>query len=316
MNIIPQLLIFINVLINSNGFRITKFPKKDYQKLMTMFTELEKGNIVIFPALIRAFCKGLWTLIIDDTTNPKYGLTHVTRKMKILTNGGYHLGFKILLFLCVTEEGCRIPIGFALWMKESPSMNDLALEGFSKIRNFYKKHLNPKEVLADGAFNVDKIIKRLKNYGWKFIMRARSDRKLDNHSVMNQIKTTYGSQIGCLRNGLKVKIFKRKNRLFMTNYLSWSTKEIAERYKLRWSIEEVFRAVKGCLRLNGCQQHTIKAQALYIFGCFITFSLMERLKDLPDLLLKVKSVYEVHKKVLFEDLKIDKVLFLRVLPSI
>ena len=206
---------------------------------MTMFSKLEKGNIVIFPALIRAFCKGAWSLIIDDTTNPKYGLTHVTRKMKILTNGGYSKGFKILLFLCVSEEGYRIPIGFALWMKNSPSMNDLALEGLSKIRNFYIKHLKPQEILADGAFNVDKIIKRLKNYGWKFVMRSRADRKLDNRRVMDQIQTTYGSYVGLLGNGVKVKIFKRKDRLFMSNYLSWNNKEIADRYKLRWAIEEV-----------------------------------------------------------------------------
>lgn len=313
---IPQILTFINILISKNGFRITKFPKKDYQKLMTIFSELQDGNVVIFPALIRAFCKGMWTLIIDDTTNPKYGLTHATRKMKILTNGGYSKGFKILLFLCVSEKGHRIPIGFSLWMQNSPSMNDLALEGLSKIRNFYKKHLKPKEVLADGAFNVDKIIKRLKNYGWKFIMRARINRNLDNRRVTDQIKTTYGSCIGLLKNGVKVKIFKRKERLYMSNYLFWSNKEIADRYKLRWTIEVVFRAVKGCLKLNGCQQHTVMAQAIYVYGCFVTFSLMERLKDLPDLCLKNRTVYEIHEKVLFGDLKIDKALFLRVLPAI
>lgn len=313
---IPQFLIFINILISSNGFRVTKFPKKDYQKLLTMFSELQKGNVVIFPSLIRRFCRGLWKLILDDTTNPMYGLTHVTRKMKILTNNGYSKGFKILLFLCVTEESHRIPIGFALWMKDSPSMNDLALEGFSKIRNFYKKHLNPEYVLADGAFCVDKIVKHLKNYGWKFVMRTRSDRNLDNQRVTDQIKTTYGSLIGHLRNGEKVKIFKRKDRLYMSNCLSWTNKEITDRYKLRWLIEEVFRAVKSCLKLNVCQQHTVVAKALYIFGCFVTFALLERLKDLPDLFLKTRSVYEVHKKVLFGDLKIDEALFLRVLPAI
>lgn len=312
---IAQLLLFINILVTANGFRIKKFPKKDYQKLMTMISSAESQGVIIFFALIRAFAKGNWTLIIDDTTNPKYGLAHITRKIKILNNGGYTKGFKILLFLCVTEKGERIPIGFALWKKGSPSMNDLALEGFSKIRNFHKKHLNPSLVLADGAFSVDKIIKRLNNYGWKFIMRAKITRNLDNERVTNTIKTSYGSNIGYLKNKVKVKIFKRLKRLFISNMLTSTNKVIADRYKLRWLIEEVFRAVKTCFRLNGCQQHTERAQLIYVAGCLITFSLFERLKVLPVLELQSPTVYEVHKKVLFEDIKLDESLFLMALPA-
>ena len=75
----------------------------------------------------------------------------------------------------------RIPIGFALWGKGSNSINDLALAGLSRIRNEFK--LRPKVVLADGAFSIDKLVKRLTDYGWAFVMRWRSDRKLSNVKI-------------------------------------------------------------------------------------------------------------------------------------
>jgi hypothetical protein len=67
-------------------------------------------------------------LIIDDTANPKYGLKRWARKIKIIGTSGFEHGYKILLFLWECPLG-RIPIGFALWPKESRSLNELLLEG-------------------------------------------------------------------------------------------------------------------------------------------------------------------------------------------
>ncbi|MFW6225258.1 MAG: transposase [Bacteroidota bacterium] len=76
-------------------------------------------------------------------------------------------------------------MGFALWGKDSNSINDLALAGLSRIRNEFK--LKPKIVLADGAFSVDKLIKRITDYGWPFVMRWRRYRKLNDEQIRRQI---------------------------------------------------------------------------------------------------------------------------------
>ena len=84
----------------------------------------------------------------------------------------------------------RIPIGFALWGKDSNSINDLALAGLSRIRNEFKL------ILADGAFSIDKLVKRVTDYCLPFVFRWRNNRKLDNKQIKKLIPRGYGSSKG------------------------------------------------------------------------------------------------------------------------
>src|SRR5690606_5370890 len=130
------------------------------------------------------------------------------RKLKILNTSGYADGYKILLFLWECPLG-RIPIGFAIWHKESRSLNELTLEVLSLLRNRYG--LKPEAMLADGAFSTDKMLKRLEDYGWPTVMRFNQRRKLENMRLPKLIERGYGSTQGVLKNGAKVKVFRRKS---------------------------------------------------------------------------------------------------------
>lgn len=240
-------------------------------------------------------------LIIDTTDNPKYGLDKLAIKMKNLSNGAYSKGFKIVLFLY--KVGNRtIPFGFGLLHKENKSQENTTLEGLSVLRNQYK--LKPQYVLADGAFGTQKITKRLDDYRFGFVIKAKKNYSLDGKPMKRQIQRGYGSKIGRLKNGLKVKVVRRPKRFFMSNRVSLSDKEVLAAYEMRWRIEETFRFLKSCIGLNGCHQHSMQAQGIYIFECLALYSIFETIRD--------TSIYKTAKPFFSGDLTIDYSMITRV----
>jgi hypothetical protein len=180
---------------------------------------LEETVVILEPLLKILKRLGEGILVIDDTTSPKYGLKRWSGKLKIVGTSGFEHGYKVLLFLWDCSLG-RIPIGFALWHKESRSINDLTLEGISRLRNQHS--LKPKALAADGAFSTDKLLQRLEGYGWPTVMRFNRSRKIGNLRLSKLIPRGYGEAQGRLKNGTKVKVFRRKNRFFVCNRMLWS----------------------------------------------------------------------------------------------
>ena len=168
--------------------------------------------------------------------------------------------------------------------------------------------LKPKMTIADAGFSTLETLKRLNNYGWGFVMKARKSYKLGKKQIKHQIQEGYGTKIDTLSNGIKVKVVRRPRRVFVTNRVSLSWQEVLEYYGERWIIEEVFRFLKSCIGLNRCQQHSIMAQGIYIFGCFISYALIEQIKDK----LKITS-YKVSNLLYSGDITIDKSLIKQVL---
>ncbi len=251
--------------------------------------------------LINMYKSSNGCIIIDTTDNPKYGLDKLAIKMKNLSNGAYSKGFKIVLFLYKVGDR-TIPIGFGLLHKENRSQETVTLEGLSILRNQYK--LKPKYVLADGAFGTQKITKRLDDYRWGFVIKGKKNYSLDNKPMKRQIQGGYGSATGRLKNGVKVKVVRRPKRFFMSNRVSLSAEEVLAAYKMRWRIEETFRFLKSCTGLNGCHQHSMQAQGIYIFGCLALYSIFETIRG--------KSIYKTAKPFFSGDLTIDYSMMTRV----
>jgi hypothetical protein len=286
--------LFINQLLSYGKFKSSEIPRKYHRELLTEFSKIKTKDSVFIPSLIK-LCKNTeGRLIIDDTSNPKYGLKNIARKMKNLKTSGYESGYKVLLFLWETDN-YRIPIGFALWHKESPSLNDLALQGLGILRNTFK--LKPKVVLADGFYSADKVVKRLTDYGWPLVERWRCNRKLAGIKIKSLIPRGWGNYQGYLQNGSKVKIFRRKKRFYIANRMLLSMQDAVKLYKKRWTIEEIFKILKSQLGLNRCQQHSLQSQEIFIFLCMIAFSYLERLKDY--------SVYKTRETVISQTVSLD-----------
>lgn len=289
--------LFAKRLLDVGGFRVSKLPRNLYSNLLTAFSSLLEQPVVMINPLVRLakrFGKG--RLVIDDTCNPKYGLAQWTRKLKILTNGSYRQGYKILLFLWECEGG-RIPLGFALWHKQTASLSELTLQGLSLLRNQYG--LKPEAVVADGAFSTDKLLKRLEDYGWPCVMRFKGNRKLGEERVDKIIPRGYGSSQGQLKNGTKVKVFRRKSRFYVCNRMLWTMAKAVAVYTRRWKVEEVFRALKQCVGLAGCQQHSMRAQGLYVLMCFLLFTSLE--------LYSGQSVYQTAQAVISGEVSLETI---------
>lgn len=292
--IIHPISLYIKQIQSFGGFKVTELKNGIYKQLLTAFQDMLNHDVVMIPAFVNMAKTIPGKLILDDTSNPKYGLAKIAIKYKYLSTGGYHKGYKILLFLWDTGN-IRIPIGFALYYKGSKSINELARKGLSLLRNTYE--LKPEVVLADGAFLTDETAKLLTDYGWVFVMRFNKARTLSKTPIRKLIPRGYGTAIGNLKNGTKLKTIRRKDRFYTCNRMLWDTKKILKTYALRWKVEETFRVLKSCIGLNRCQQHSLDSQAIYIFMCLVLFTCAEWIKN--------DSIYKVLKKGFFEELDVE-----------
>lgn len=270
---IQALTAFAKQLLISGGFKVTKFPPKAYRKLLTGFERLQDEQLVILPGMIELAKAYPGYLVVDDTKNPKYGLKHLAKNLKILTTGATRTGYEVVLLLWLVPGIGRFPIGFALSHKGTDSPAELALQGMSILRNRYE--LRPKAVLADGAFSTDDTLKRLTDYGWSFVMRGRNNRSVSGSAVKRLIPRGYGEIEGFLKNGVKLKIVRERKHFLFCNRMLLERQAIQALYRLRWKIEEVFRVLKSGIGLDGCQQHSMRAQGIFVAGCLLLFSHLE-----------------------------------------
>lgn len=264
---------FAKQLLTSGGFKISGFPPKAYRELLTGFERLEEEQLVILPGMIELAKAHPGYLVVDDTKNPKYGLKHLAKKLKILTNGATRTGYEIVLLLWLVPGMGRFPLGFALSHKGTDSPAELALQGMGLLRNRY--HLRPKTILADGAFSTDDTLKRLTDYGWVFVMRGRNNRSVSGSPVKHLIPRGYGETEGFLKNGVKLKIVRDRKHFLFCNRMLLERQAIQALYRLRWKIEEVFRVLKSGIGLEGCQQQSMRAQGIFVAGCLLLFSCLE-----------------------------------------
>jgi len=64
-------------LLSVGGFRATQLPRKVYQELLTAFSDETQKRVVFLKPLLNLAKLVQGCVIIDDTSNPKYGLTRI-----------------------------------------------------------------------------------------------------------------------------------------------------------------------------------------------------------------------------------------------
>lgn len=297
--------LFIKQILTFGKFHSSQIPKRVYTELLTGFTNIKNKDVIVIPELINKFCKKEWNLIADETVNGKYGLKHITRKLKILNNGGYCCGYKVVLFL-LNKDNLTIPIGFAFYHKDSGSVTDLTLNFISRLRNEF--NVRPEIFIADGAYDVNKLIKRLTDYGWPCIIRCRSSRKFNKTPLKKLIPRGFGEVKGELKNKTKVKVFRRKERYFITNRMLMDMQKAVKSYTFRWKVEESFRFLKSCIGIKRCQQHRTISQEIFIWMCLIAFAHFSYQGSILG-----DSIYKLYDNVIFGlqdfDLSLLKELF-------
>ena len=283
--------LFINRILTFGNFKSSQIPKSVLNKLLTEFTNIKNKDVIVIQEFIRKFCKEGWNLIADETINGKYGLKYITRKLKILNNGGYCFGYKVVLFL-LNKDNLTIPIGFGFYHKDSESVSEITLNFISQLRNDFD--VRPEIFVADGAYDVDKLIKRLTDYGWACVIRCRSNRNLSKAKIKKLIPRGFGEAQGKLKNQTKVKIFRRKDRFFICNRMLMSMQKAVKYYEKRWKVEESFRFLKSCIGIKRCQQHRTISQEIFIWMCLIAFAYFSYQQSILG-----NSIYELFNNVIF-----------------
>lgn len=264
---------FVEQLKHFGKFERSSFPEKAYQELLTAFELNKTKEFVTFPGCLDLAKSTQGHLVVDDTSNPKYGLKEVSRKLFIPSTSGFRHGYKVLLLLWECDLGC-FPLGFSLWYRGSSSLNELTLNFISVFRNTF--HLKPLSCLMDAAFFTLDLAKRLDDYGWGFVMRCKKNRQVNGQSVRKLIPRGFGEAVGRLANGLAVKVIRHAGHFLITNRKLKTRAELQALYKMRWRVEETFRFLKSKLALKSCQQHSIKAQGVFVSLCLLTFSILQR----------------------------------------
>ena len=218
-------------------------------------------------------------LIIDETTIDKSYAKVIEGCRWIWSNkdNQYVFGYHVTLLLW-RNDVITIPLALRVYQKaatkeEQVTAIDLALDLLEYARNTLK--IQPDYVLMDGFYSADKILKRLHEWNWLYVMRVKNNRLLNETQIKKLHKNPYWEETGVLSCKLTVRIVRDEKRYFITNDMNGSRQDVVDLYGKRWKIEEVFRVLHSELGLDQCESRSSDAQLAHFYLTLITFALLE-----------------------------------------
>jgi len=215
------------------------------------------GQILLHHIIVNFFAKLFVPkggyLIIDDTVIIKEYSKSISEAFFVYSSTHKRSKFGVSMVLLVWTDGnIKIPLGYKIWKKNEKSKYDLGAELLSYARNILK--LKPKYVVFDSWYGSDKILKLIRNYGWKFVCRVKRNRVFQKIQVQKyRVNNPQWTEVGNLRKSIKVCMTKYRRKYHMTNDLSLTSEGIRAIYKVRQTIENVFALLKSHLNLENCQ---------------------------------------------------------------
>jgi len=93
---------------------------------------------------------------------------------------------------------------------------------------------------------------------------------------------------------------KDPNKYLLTNRLEWTCPEVIHHYRERWVIEVLFRSCKQYLGLTRCQAQTLDQQTKHIALCFVSYVVLEELRQRLSTLQKQTLSLEQTKQALMD----------------
>lgn len=213
-------------------------------------------------------------LIIDDTIISKVFSKHIENLAWVFDSkiNRSILGLN-LVFIAWSNGNVTIPLAIKVYQKSNgKSRIDLAVE---LIRYAKKLGIKPKYVTFDSWYSALQVLTTIKECKWKFVTQLKGNRLFDGVPLREVQRNPYWIMVGKITGGLKVIVVRNGKKYFATNDLSSSKKEILSRYRGRWGIETVFRALHSKLGLNKCQARTLSAQVAHFHLCLMAYTALE-----------------------------------------
>jgi putative transposase len=226
-------------------------------------------DLISMPSQLSGGC-----LIIDDTIIEKpHGQAFEAASYVYSSSKGKAVFGYSLVLLVWTDGIKRIVVDYKIYRKGGPTKLQLALKMLSFARNRLK--LKPSFVLFDSWYAAKTLLKRLCDYGWKFVTRLKRNRSFNGVQLQDVRKGSYWNASGELTGRIKVYVVKYDSKYFASNSLSLSRSELLEQYKARQHIEQVNKELK-MFGLESCQMRSIKAQTNHVICCIIAYAMVER----------------------------------------
>jgi hypothetical protein len=233
------------------------------------------GHTLLELAVRTLFSRQRGYLIIDDTVIPKPFARAIDGLAWVFSSQERRPVYGLALVLLVWTDGTlRVPLGVRLWRKGGPSKYELALELLSYAR--HRLRCRPEFVLFDAWYPSQRLLKRIRDYGWYFVCRLKKNRRFNGHAVRAYRRHPYWTECGWLAGGLKVLVVRYGAKYYATNRLTLPAAEVRRLYRVRAQIEEVIRVCKDQLGLTGCQARSERAQLHHLTCCLVAFCVLER----------------------------------------
>lgn len=168
----------------------------------------------------------------------------------------------------------RLPLGFRLWHPGGPSQYELAVELLSDARNRWC--CRPAYGLFEAWYPVQKLRKRIRDYGWSFVCRIKKNRRFKGKAVRHYRRHPYWAEIGWLNGGSKVLVVRHGKKSSATHRLTLTAPEACRQYRFRSHIAEGSRFCKDQRGLTGCQARSRVAQEHHLTCCLLAVCVRAR----------------------------------------
>jgi putative transposase len=257
-----------------------------HDRLTRMLHGAWSGHTLLDTGLRTLFTVMGGYLIVDDTVLEKPYARLLSEAAWVWSNTHKQVVFGVSVVLLVWTDGhIRIPVAFRVWHKGGRSKIDLALELLSYARNQLK--CKPQFVLFDSWYPAQRLLKRLRDYGWYFVCQVKKNRRFEGQPLRRYRQQPYWHAVGHLSSGLKVCVVRYRRKYYVTNRLSLTAKEVRMHYRKRHEVEEVIRVLKSHVGLEACQagyrrrgaveaRPQPRAQEHHIALCLMTYLIVER----------------------------------------
>jgi len=213
-------------------------------------------------------------LIIDDTIISKVFAKSIENLAWVFDSkiGRSILGLNIVL-IAWSNSKVTIPLALKVYQKGNGKTKiDLAVE---LIRYAKKLGLKPDYITFDSWYAAKEIFETIKQHRWEFVTQIKSNRKLNGIPLKEVQRNPYWMMTGKIAGGIKVVVVRNGKKYFATNDLASSRQEVLSRYKGRWTIETIFKALHSKLGLDKCQSRKLSAQVAHFNLCLMAYTALE-----------------------------------------
>ena len=140
-------------------------------------------------------------------------------------------------------------------------------------------------MLFDAWYNSLDNLKRLENFGWHWLNRLKSNRRVNPDRtglrLINQCKITTTGKVVHLKGYGFVKVFRIESKDGTTDHWATRNLEMDELGRLRlsdacWKIEEYHCGLKHVTNVEGCQCRKAKVQRVHIGMALRVFLVIEK----------------------------------------